>query len=75
MFDALSMAISKDLCDLGRGEKYSLLSICYHMTLDTKSFQLLPELQRVMEALYINLTEHNQLAIVRTTYKPIMNPN
>ncbi len=36
------------------------------MTLDAKSFQLLPELQRVMEALYISLAEHNQLVIVST---------
>jgi len=66
MLDALSIAITKDLCDLARGEKYSLLGICYHMTLDTKSFQLLPELQRVMEAVYISLADHNQLVIVST---------
>lgn len=63
---ALSSAIAKDLCDFERAEKYALLGICYHMTLDRKAFKLLPELQQVMEALYINLHAHNQLVIVRT---------
>lgn len=35
------------------------------MTLDIKAFKLLPELQRVMEALYISLDAHRQLVIVR----------
>lgn len=61
----LSGSILKDLCDLTREEKYSLLGICYNMTLDIKAFKLLPELQRVMEALYISLDAHRQLVIVR----------
>lgn len=61
----LSGSILKDLCHFTREEKYSLLGICYNMTLDIKAFKLLPELQRVMEALYISLDAHRQLVIVR----------
>lgn len=65
VLDALSILILKDLCDLERDEKYALLGVCYHMTLDTKGFKLLSQLQRVMEALYINLHRCNELVIVR----------
>jgi hypothetical protein len=63
VLEVLSGSILKDLCDLTREEKYSLLGICYNMTLDIKAFKLLPELQRVMEALYISLDAHRQLVI------------
>ena len=65
VLEVLSGSILKDLCDFTREEKYSLLGICYNMTLDIKAFKLLPELQRVMEALYISLDAHRQLVIVR----------